>query len=300
MPVEGILPVIPTPFRNGAFDAESFQRLLEHMLPFVDGYTVLGSTGEAPSMSLLDRERIAERALAMTPADKRVVVGVTDTSSDNSAELARHAVAHGAAAILCASPFYFANTPDGVLAHLSNVDAAIEVDLIFYDNPVATGTQISATDVVSWEARLGHLTAVKLTDHDLTKIDVWHEAGLQVLAGDDPILMRYLSAGVDGAMVIAPALFPEAFREVWELIRSGDTVDALRVAGRRILPFLHVFGIGDEIATTKALFSDIGLFSSDEMLPPLQPVSAARRRLLRDAYEACGALSVEPSAAAKG
>ena len=129
MPVEGILPVIPTPFRNGAFDAESFQRLLDHMLPFVDGYTLLGSTGEAPSMSLLDRQHIAERALAMTPADKRVVVGVTDSSSDNSAELARHADAHGAAAILCASPFYFANTPDGVLAHLSHVDAAIGIDL---------------------------------------------------------------------------------------------------------------------------------------------------------------------------
>ena len=33
MPVAGILPVIPTPFHDGRFDAVSLQRLLKHMLP---------------------------------------------------------------------------------------------------------------------------------------------------------------------------------------------------------------------------------------------------------------------------
>ena len=49
--VVGLLPVIPTPFREGRFDADSFARLLEHMLPWLDGYTLLGSTGEAPSLT---------------------------------------------------------------------------------------------------------------------------------------------------------------------------------------------------------------------------------------------------------
>ncbi len=287
MPVDGILPVIPTPFRDGAFDHSSFQRLLDHMLPWTDGYTLLGSTGEAPSLTTAERRDIAERALAMTPEDKRVVVGVTHTSAADSAELAAHAERRGAAAILCASPFYFANTPDGVLDHLRRVDAAIAIDLVFYDNPVATKTQIDAGEVIAWRDRLPRLSAVKLTDHDLTKIDRWHEAGLNVLAGDDPIILRYIAAGVDGAMVIAPALFPAAFREVWDLFRAGEPIDALRVAGERILPFLHVFGIGDEIATTKALFAEIGVFDSDELLSPLSTVTAARRRLLSEAYIAC-------------
>jgi 4-hydroxy-tetrahydrodipicolinate synthase len=197
MPVDGILPVIPTPFRDGAFDHSSFQRLLDHMLPWTDGYTLLGSTGEAPSLTIAERRDIAERALAMTPEDKRVVVGVTHTSAADSAELAAHAERRGAAAILCASPFYFANTPDGVLDHLRRVDAAIAIDLVFYDNPVATKTQIDAGEVIAWRDRLPRLTAVKLTDHDLTKIDRWHEAGLNVLAGDDPIILRYIAAGVD-------------------------------------------------------------------------------------------------------
>jgi 4-hydroxy-tetrahydrodipicolinate synthase len=296
MPVEGILPVIPTPFLDGAFDAASFERLLEHMLPSVDGYTLLGSTGEAPSLTDEQRRRIAEAALAMTPSDKRVIVGVSHTSAAESADLARHAQEHGAAAVLTSAPYYFANMPDGVLRHLAAIDSVLKVDLVLYDNPVATKTKIAAGDVVRWGGELEHMTAVKLTDHDLTKIEHWQDAGLSVLAGDDPILLRYLAGGVDGAMVIAPAVFPEPFREVWTLMRNGGAADALRIAGARMLPFLHVFGIGDEIATTKALFKEIGIFTSDELLTPLVAVTAERRKLLRDAYDACGDASAHLSA----
>jgi hypothetical protein len=41
--IGGLLPVIPTPIRGGRFDADSFERLLEHMLPWLDGYMLLGS-----------------------------------------------------------------------------------------------------------------------------------------------------------------------------------------------------------------------------------------------------------------
>ena len=57
MAVRGILPVIPTPFADGRFDAASFERLLEHMLPDCDGYTLLGRTGEAPSLHEEQRRR---------------------------------------------------------------------------------------------------------------------------------------------------------------------------------------------------------------------------------------------------
>jgi len=285
MPVEGVLPVIPTPLRDGAFDRESFERFLEHMLEEVDGYTLLGSTGEAPSLTTAERQAIAAAALELTPGEKAVVVGISHTSLGDALELARHAEAHGAAALLCASPYYFANTEDGILRYLERIDRVIGIDLVLYDNPVSTKTALDANVVVGWAEELEHLRSVKLTDHDLRKIDIWHAAGLTVLAGDDPILFRYLAAGVDGAMVIAPCVFPDAFRETWERIRSGDLVGSQAVFSAEIAPFLHVFGIGEEIATTKALLAEIGVFASDEVLPPLQPVSDERRVLLRAAYE---------------
>jgi dihydrodipicolinate synthase/N-acetylneuraminate lyase len=128
------------------------------------------------------------------------------------------------------------------------------------------------------------LHTVKLTDHELSKIAVWQEAGLTVLAGDDPIAFRFLADGADGAMIIAPCLFPEAFRSVWDLARGGDLGAAYEVFADRILPLIHVCGIGDEIATSKVVLHDLGLFSSAEVLPPLEPATAERAELVRLAH----------------
>lgn len=285
MSISGVLPVIPTPFRDGAFDEASFQRLLDHMLPWVDGFTLAGSTGEAPSLTDDQRKQVVERAMAMTPEDKTVVVGVSHTSATASATLARHAQEHGARGVLCCSPYYFANSPDGILAHLAQVDAAIEIDLVLYDNPFTTKTPLRAEWVVSWAQELERLRSVKLTDHDLTKIAIWREAGLTVLAGDDPILSQFLAHDVDGAMVIAPAVLPESFATAWRLVKGGDLDGGLQVLSTELAPFIHAFGIGDEIATTKALFAEIGIFDSGELLAPLQPVPAARVQQLRQAWE---------------
>lgn len=287
MSIGGILPVIPTPFAAGRFDAGSFERLLEHMGDAVDGFVLLGSTGEAPSLSVADRQAIAARALELTPSTKRVVVGVTHTALPDTVALARHAEAHGAAAVLCASPFYFPNSPDGLRRYLGHVDEAIGIELIFYDNPEATKTTVSAADVIAWARDLEHLNSVKLTDHDLTKVRAWQEAGLTVLAGDDPIAFRYMAAGVDGAMMIVPAVMPEAFRAAWDSVRADDLKKGYEIFGMEVAPFSHAFGIGDEIATTKALLADLGVFSSAEVLAPLSGCSHERLRLVRAAYDLC-------------
>lgn len=284
MAVRGILPVIPTPFENGRFDTDSFERLLDHMLPGTDGYTLLGSTGEAPSLPIEQREEIAARALELTPDDKTVVVGVTHTSVADSIRLARHAQEHGAAAVLCASPYYFLNSSEGLRRFFAELDAALEVDLVLYDNPVSTKTTLVAADVIAWADELEHLRTLKLTDHDLSKVGKLQAAGINVMAGDDPILFRYLDAGVDGVMVIAPVIFPEAFRIVWDAVQAGDPAAAMRTYAE-LLPFEHVFGIGDEIVTTKAMLQLMGVFASDEVLPPLVPVDAKRRALLQLAYD---------------
>jgi 4-hydroxy-tetrahydrodipicolinate synthase len=280
MAVRGILPVIPTPFRDSRFDTRSFERLLEHMLPSVDGYTLLGSTGEAPSLTSEARQEITAHALARTPADKSVVVGVTHTSIEESIALARHAQQHGAAGVLCASPFYFQNSTDGLRRFFAELDAALEVDLVLYDNPAATKTTLSGEDIIAWANELEHLGTLKLTDHDLSKVGQLQAAGMNVMAGDDPILFRYLDAGVDGVMVIAPAIFPEAFRDVWDALGSGDAAAAMQTFAAEILPFLHVFGIGNEIVTTKAMLKLMGIFDSDEVLPPLSPIDERWSALL--------------------
>jgi 4-hydroxy-tetrahydrodipicolinate synthase len=213
-------------------------------------------------------------------------VGVAHTSVADAALLARHAQDHGAKGVLLPVPYYFLNTSEGAFHLIAEIDKILDIDLVLYDNPVTTKTVLAAQTVIEWAQRLRNLRTVKLTDHDVTKIGAWKQAGLDVLAGDDIILFRYLTAAVDGSMVLAPAIFPVAFHDVWALIQRGDLTQAFAIFADEILPFLHVFGIGDEISTTKALFQELGLFTSSEVRPPLEAVDDSQRHLLlRLAYE---------------
>jgi 4-hydroxy-tetrahydrodipicolinate synthase len=141
------------------------------------------------------------------------------------------------------------------------------------------------------------MTSVKLTDHDLSKIAPWRAAGLTVLGGDDVILLRYLAEAVDGVMVIAPVLAPEAFAETWRLVQVGELTAAHAVFAAELEPILHVLGVGDEIATSKALLADLGVIASDELRPPLLETTPGRRELLRTAFELCRARSAERATA---
>ena len=289
MPITGVLPVIPTPFRDGRVDGASLQAMVERMLPSVDGYTLAGSTGESPSLTLQERIDVIELALGFTPRDKTVVVGINHTCQADAITLARHAQSLGAAGVLCPAPYYFPIGPEGALRYLEGIDEVLEVDLVLYDNPTTTKLALSAETVLAWAARLGRLTSVKLTDHDLSKIAPWRAAGLSVLGGDDVILLRYLAAPVDGVMVIAPVLVPEAFAETWRLVQADDLPGAHAVFAAEVEPILHVLGVGDEIATTKALLAALGVIASDELRPPLVDATPARRELLRTAFELCRA-----------
>lgn len=283
--------MIPTPFLNGEIDYASFKRMLEFCGTGVDGYTILGSTGEATSMSIEERMELVEHAMRQVPREQMVVVGIAHTEAGAAIELAQHAEAQGARACLIPSPYYFTNTRQGVYEYLKLIDSNVKIDLVFYDNPYTTKTFWRAEDLAELATRLDHLRGVKITDHEIEKIS-WlkRNTDLSVFAGDDVVLYRSLLLGADGCMVIAPAVCPRAFRESWESLKSGCLDESYRVFSRKVLPFLHMFGVGAEIGATKALYKHLGIFTSDEVRPPLEACDDTWRYQLVLAYETCEAL----------
>jgi 4-hydroxy-tetrahydrodipicolinate synthase len=283
----GSLPVIPTPFYRGKVDYDSLLKLFDHLFPELDGYTLCGSTGESVSLSLEERLELMAFAAKNTPSGKLIVVGLTHTDLNEMSRLARRAEELGMAAGLVPCPYYFPNSFPMVLEFYRALDRSINLRLVLYDNPLYTKTWLRAEEILTLVNACEHLEAVKMTDHDLEKITALKDRGVPVFSGDDVVAFRSLLLGVDGSMIITPGLFPAAYQNVVRTIRQGDSRAALRLFSDQILPFIHIFGIGDEISTTKALFKHLGIFRSDEVRSPLLPSTPERVKEILLAYEIC-------------
>jgi len=286
--LSGSLPVIPTPFFNGKIDFESLARLFDHLFPELDGCTLCGSTGESVSLSLEERLALMEFAVSNVPRGKAIVFGLTHTNLNEMTRLARRAEELGVRAGLVPCPYYFPNTFPMVLEFFRALDRASGLELVIYDNPIYTKTWLTAEELFAILDACPRIAGVKMTDHNLDKITALKgRRDTAVFSGDDVVAFRSLLLGVDGSMILAPAVFPGPYQEVIRQLQAGDRARALRVFSEQILPFIHLFGLGDEVSTTKAVFKQLGIFRSDEVRLPLLPCSAERLQEVMLAYELC-------------
>jgi len=277
MNLHGNIPVIPTPFVNGKLDEKSFVNMIERTYHALDGYVVCGSTGEAPALTTQERKAVTSIAAAQGLKEKCWVVGLGHTSLEEAVEIGSHAKEMGINTALVPSPYYFPNSLDMVIDYVGSLAERTELEIVFYDNPVTTKTYFSFDDLQKLIRAVPSVKAIKMTDHNMDKIrKLKADTSVKVFCGDDIICFRSFEAGVDGNMIITPIVYPDAFKACWDAYRSGDRKRSFEFYCRHLLPFIHMFGPGDEIPVTKALFHHLGIFASAETRPPLQPSSPSR------------------------
>ena len=138
--LQGIVPPLVTPLSaRDALDIEGLGRLLDHVISGgVSGVFILGTTGEAPSLSYrLRREMIAE-TLRIVAGRVPVLVGVTDTAFVESVELAQYAADCGADAAVLTTPYYFPAGQTELTAYVQNIAPLIPLPMMLYNMPGLT------------------------------------------------------------------------------------------------------------------------------------------------------------------
>ncbi|WP_135553873.1 dihydrodipicolinate synthase family protein [Paenibacillus cymbidii] len=285
MKLQGNLPVIPTPFTKGGIEYAGFDKLFDRVLEDLDGYVVCGSTGEAPALTTRERIEIMNYVARITPKGKTAVVGLGHSSLEDAVRIGSAAAEAGARAALVPSPYYFPNSLEMIIDYVGQLALKTGLDIVFYDNPVTTKTVFTTDSLIALANAVPKVTAIKMTDHNLGKIrELKERTGLSVFGGDDIICYRAFEAGVDGNMIIAPIIYPASFKACWEMFRSGNGAASFDLYCRVLLPFISMFGPGDEIPATKMLFHRLGLYSSPETRSPLLTSDARRTKEVMEGY----------------
>src|SRR5437762_5606496 len=129
-----------TPLRDrDALDTAGLERLIEHILAGgVQGIFILGTTGEAPSLSYRLRHELIERTCRQVAGRAPVLVGITDTAFVESVNLARAAAKAGARALVLAAPYYFPAGQPELLEYLQHIAPELPLPVFLYNMPANT------------------------------------------------------------------------------------------------------------------------------------------------------------------
>lgn len=225
--LKGLGTALITPFNaDGSVDYEALKRVLDTQLRgFVDYIVVLGTTGEAATMSA-DEKREVRRFIAdyVRPSGMPLVLGVGgNNTAAVCAELKamREELAHDYAAILSVCPYYNKPNQEGLYQHFRQVAETSPIPVILYNVPGRTGVNLLPETVIRiWEAQPDKIIGIKEASGNVEQIKRLIDekrkakANFLVISGDDSIACEIMEAGGDGLISVASNAFAEDFRDI--------------------------------------------------------------------------------------
>jgi 4-hydroxy-tetrahydrodipicolinate synthase len=287
--LRGAFTALVTPFTgDGMFDEATFRQLVRwQLLAGIDGLVPCGTTGEAPTLTTEERERVIAATVEVAserPWRDRVRIIAGTGTNDTAATIAatRRAAALGADAALVVAPYY--NRPDGRMleAHFRAVADEGELPIVVYNVPSRTGTNVDAATFLRI-AQHPRVIAIKEASGNLEQIAVIcrdRPAHVAVLAGDDAWTLPVLALGGDGVVSVASNEIPGELVSLCAAARAGDWDTARRVHARWLPLFLANFRGGPNPVPVKAAMALMGLIGSDAVRGPLLPMDAEARAAL--------------------
>ena len=287
--VHGTCTALVTPFRDGAVDEPALRALVGRQLAAgVDWLVPLGTTGETPTLTADERQRVLERVLEWSAGRSGVLVGTGTNATASTIERTRRAAEAGADAALVVTPYYNRPPAEGLYRHFAAVADAVDLPLVLYDVPARTGRALPLEVVVRLRTQYPHVVALKHATGAVAGVTELRQAcDIVVLSGDDALTWPLLALGAQGVVSVVSNLWPELMKSLVDLGRAGR-VDEARAVHERVQALADALGrFGPNPVPIKTALALAGLMAEEFRLP-LCPLSAANRVQLADALRQAG------------
>jgi 4-hydroxy-tetrahydrodipicolinate synthase len=284
--LRGAFTALVTPFTDdGELDEPTFRELVRwQVLAGIDGLVPCGTTGESPTLSIAERERVIAatvETVAERPSRSRVPVVAGTGTNDTAATIraTRRAAELGADAALIVGPYY--NRPDQRMleAHFRAIADEGGLPIVVYDVPSRTGAPLAA-DTFLRLAEHPRVIAIKAASGNFEQIATIcrdRPRDVAVLSGDDAWTLAVLAMGGDGIVSVASNEIPGEMVVLCAAAAAGDWEHARRIHARWLPLFLGNFRGGPSPVPAKAALRLMGLLGSDATRLPLLPLDDAAR-----------------------
>jgi 4-hydroxy-tetrahydrodipicolinate synthase len=274
----GVFPALVTPFSDGQVDEDAFVRLVERQIAGgVHGLVPVGTTGETSTLSHDEHRRVVELCVKTARGRVPVIAGAGSNSTAEAVDLARHAKAVGADAVLVVTPYYNRPGQEGLYLHYKAVNDAVQIPVVVYNVPTRTSVDIS-NDTLERLSKLPNIVGVKDATGDLVRASFQRlrcGEGWTMLSGDDPTALGYMAHGGHGCISVTCNVAPELCARFYDDALSGDWAATLQAQDRLVRLHKALFTDASP-APTKFALAHLGLCAEETRLP-IAPCSEAAR-----------------------
>jgi 4-hydroxy-tetrahydrodipicolinate synthase len=282
-PFGRLLTAMVTPMTpDGALDYDAAQRLAEHLVDRgTDGLVISGTTGESPTTSDEEKERLLRAVVEAVGERAHVVAGAGTNDTAHSIELAKQAEKTGVTGLLVVTPYYSKPPQAGLLEHFGRIADATGLPVMLYDIPSRSGVPI-ATETLVRAAEHDRIVAVKDAKGDLYETSkVLAATDLAYYCGEDAINLPMFAVGAVGAVSVVAHVCASEYAAMIRAVDAGDLDEARRInAG--VLPAVRGIMTRTQGAImAKAALEMLGLIGSRAVRPPLVEATAEQVDVLR-------------------
>ena len=287
--LRGSITALVTPFRDGAVDDEAFRSHIDWQIENgTHGLVPVGTTGESPTLSHREHERVVEICVEAAGGRVPVIAGAGSNSTAEAVAFSRHAEAVGADAVLIVTPYYNKPTQEGLYRHFKAINDAIGLPILIYNIPGRSVIDM-AVDTMARLFELKNIVGVKDATANVARVSLQRQAmgpDFVQLSGEDATALGFMAHGGHGCISVTSNVAPRLCSEMQEACLAGDYGAALRVQDR-LMPLHTALFVETNPAPAKFALSALGRMS-DEVRLPMVPVSERTRETVRSALVHAG------------
>lgn len=274
---KGVIVPMVTPFTlDGRIDSDSAGRIIDHLIAGgIDGIFVLGTTGEAASISMIEKQKMVETAVGYTKSRALVYAGISSTCFNESVSMAKSYIKLGADVLVAHAPYYYALNDDEVFRYFMKLADCVAGPLMLYNIPKTTDISLSI-DTVEKLSRHDRIVGLKNSENTPGRLEAAIERfsgrnDFSYVVGCAPLSAKAVGLGAAGIVPSSANLQPRLYKTLYEKARNGDEPAAQKLQEQTnciSAMYQKNRALGQSLATLKAAMHILG-FCEATVLPPL-------------------------------
>lgn len=288
--MQGVYPAIITPFKENKVDYAGLRNNIDFLIENgVSGVIPVGTTGESPTLTPLEHEKVVEKVVEFVDGRVEVIAGTGSNSTSEALEFSQYAEDVGVDGVLLITPYYNKPTQEGLKRHFGEIANSINVPIVLYNVPSRTALNIEPETIKYLFNEYSNISAVKEANPNLSQVsEVLDSCDIDILSGNDELTLPIISLGGKGVVSVIANIAPKEFVQMVDFANAGK-FDKAKEIHYKLFPLMKLMFVETNPIPIKTAMNMLGM-PSGELRLPLCEMAESNKLKLQNALNNLGLL----------